>query len=91
MRNKTKLRIQYIAQGGLLDGTVLEPMMAFVGVLYPHRKTKDLYVPPIEGKCKTWHCCQDNCPNPDFEVSDLISHLESHAGRLLRKRKLANV
>lgn len=86
MKNETTLQMQYIARGGVLDGTILEPVMAFVSVRYPHRKTKDLYIPPIEGKSEKWHCCQENCPNPDFDVTDLISHLESHAGRLLKMR-----
>jgi hypothetical protein len=42
-------------------------------------KTKDKEV-------KTWHCCQDNCPKPDFEgrIDALAEHLMIHKGRLLR-------
>ncbi len=85
-----KLVTQYNVNGGVLDGTIIEPMGSFVSVKYPHRKTKDLYVTPIKDAEK-WHCCQDNCPEPDFgsreiKVSVLIEHLKLHAGRLLKKR-----
>ena len=85
MRVRTICRIE----GGILDGTEIEPLLAFVAVRYPHRKTADLYVPPIktaEKEIKTWHCCQDNCPQPDFEggLEALVNHLMLHKGRLLR-------
>jgi len=79
----------YRIEGGILDGVEIEPIFAFIGVKYPHRKTKDLYVPPIktaEKEVKTWHCCQDNCPTPDFEgkIDALVEHLMLHKGRLLK-------
>lgn len=77
-----KLQLFYRVKGGLLDGTIIEPIMAFWSVKYPHRKTKDLYVPPLEDG-KKWHCCQD-CSEPDFETKDFLNHLEKHAGRLLK-------
>lgn len=89
----------YRIEGGILDGTEIEPIMAFIAVKYPHRKSKDLYVPSIKTKdkeIKTWHCCQDNCPHPDFEggLDALIDHLMLHKGRLLRpwnkKQQLKN-
>jgi hypothetical protein len=90
MKNaESKIRLLYRIEGGILDGTELEPIMAFLSVKYPHRKTKDLYIPPIKTKdkeTKTWHCCQEDCPNPDFEggMDALIEHLMIHKGRLLR-------
>jgi len=86
---ESKLRMQYIVEGGILDGTIIEPIMAFVAVKYPHRKTKDLYVPPIKSgdkEIKTWYCCQRGCTNPDFEggMSELIEHLMFHKGKLLK-------
>lgn len=88
-----KLRQIYRIDGGILDGTEIEPFMFTVLVRYPHRKTTDCYIPPtgdkeIHGKVvNTWHCCQDNCPNPDFEgkIDALIEHLMLHKGRLLKK------
>lgn len=84
-----KLRTIYRIEEGILAGTEIEPIFAFLGVLYPHRKTKDLYVPPMktaEKEIKTWHCCQEPCPNPDFEggLDALVEHLMLHKGRLLR-------
>jgi hypothetical protein len=84
-----RVRTIYRLEEGILAGTEIEPIFAFIGVKYPHRKTKDLYVPPIktdEKEIKTWHCCQDNCPNPDFEggLDALIEHLMLHKGRLLK-------
>lgn len=84
-----KLRTVYRIEGGILDGTEIEPLLMLVSVRYPHRKTKDLYVPPIkteEKEVKTWHCCQDNCPNPNFEGSldALVEHLVLHKGGLLK-------
>jgi len=63
--------------------------MAFIAVKYPHRKTEDLYIPPIKTKdkeIKTWHCCQESCPNPDFEggIDALLQHLLIHKGQLLK-------
>lgn len=79
----TKIKEQWVIEDGELRGTVLEPIMAFVGVLYPHRKTKDLYIPPIKDKNEKWHCCQE-CSSPDFETEKLMEHLKLHAGRLLK-------
>jgi len=87
----TTIRVYYQVEDGPLKGTILEPMMAFVALKYPHRKTKDLYVPPMqnEGKGLTlpWHCCQD-CDDPDFYggVEAMVEHAERHAGRLLKKK-----
>lgn len=88
-----KIRQIYRIEGGILDGTEIEPFMFTVLVRYTHRKTADCYIPPtsekgINGKVvKTWHCCQDNCPNPDFEgkIDKLVEHLVFHKGRLLKK------
>jgi len=84
-----KMRTIYRIEGGILNGTEIEPFMFTILVRYPHRKTPDVYIPPIETKNKkinTWHCCQDNCPSPDFEgkLDALIEHLMSHKGRLIR-------
>ena len=84
-----KIKTQYVVEGGILDGTILEPIMAFLAVKYPHRKSKDLYVPPMKSgdkEFKIWHCCQDNCSTPDFSggVDALIEHLMLHKGRLLK-------
>jgi hypothetical protein len=89
MEEKIKIRTIYRIDGGILDGTEIEPLMAFVMVRYPHRKTPDLYVPPMKTEDKevtTWHCCQDNCPNPDFEgkIDALVEHIKLHKGRLVR-------
>jgi len=84
-----KLRTIYRIEEGILKGTEIEPFMAFLLVRYPHRKTPDLYVPPIKTakkEIKTWHCCQDNCGSPDFEggLEALVEHLMLHKGRLLK-------
>lgn len=94
---EAKLRVYYEVTHGPLAGTVMEPIGAFIAVKYPHRKTKDLYVPPIsderKGVTSSWHCCQANCPEPDFHgaIKELLIHLELHAGRLLKKRKAVNM
>lgn len=87
--NNSKLRVFYRIEGGLLEGTEIEPILAFISVRYPHRETKDLYIPPIKTKdkeIKTWHCCQELCPEPDFEggLDALVDHLMLHKGRLLK-------
>lgn len=87
--NKAKIRTIYRIEDGILDGTEIEPVMAFIAVKYPHRITKDLYVPPMKStdkESKTWHCCQDNCPNPDFDggFDSLIEHLMLHKGKLVK-------
>lgn len=84
-----RIRTMYRIEGGILDGTEIEPIMGFIAVKYPHRKSKDLYVPPMKTEkkeVKTWHCCQDNCANPDFKggIDALVDHLMLHKGRLLR-------
>ena len=84
-----KVRTIYRVEGGMLNGTEIEPFMFTILVRYPHRKSPDCYIPPIEvkgKKIKTWHCCQDNCPHPDFEgkLDALIEHLMTHKGRLIR-------
>jgi len=89
MSQKTaRLRTIYRIEGTILNGTEIEPILGLVAVKYPHRKSKDLYVPPmkIKNKAEAWHCCQDNCPQPDFEggIDALVNHLMLHKGRLLR-------
>lgn len=84
-----KLRQIYRVEGGILDGTEIEPFMMTILVRYPHRKSPDLYIPPIKTdtkEIKTWHCCQDNCKQPDFEgdITKLIEHLDLHKGRLVK-------
>ncbi len=79
----------YLIEDGVLRGTELSPIMAFLSVKYPHRKTKDLYVPPSkigDKEIKIWHCCQKGCLKPDFEggLDALIKHLMLHKGRLLK-------
>lgn len=79
----------YRIEEGILAGTELEPFMAMLLVKYPHRKGKDCYIPPIkteDKEVKTWHCCQKNCPNPDFEggIEALLEHLMLHKGKLLK-------
>ena len=90
----TKIRSYYEIEDGLLKGTILEPIMAFIAVKYPHRKTKDLYIPPIEDDNKkvthSWHCCQDNCEEPNFYggLDALLKHIELHAGRLIKRARI---
>ena len=84
-----KLRTIYRIEGGILNGTEIEPFMFTILVRYPHRKSPDCYIPPMKANdkdIKTWHCCQDNCPNPNFEgkLDALIEHLMIHKGRLIR-------
>jgi len=84
-----KVSTIYRVEEGILAGTELQPFMAMLLVKYPHRKTKDCYIPPIKTKdkeIKTWHCCQENCPNPDFEggFDALLEHLMLHKGKLLK-------
>jgi len=84
-----KIRQLYRIDEGILKGTEIEPFLFTVLVRYPHRKTVDCYIPPMETKgkkIKTWHCCQDSCPDPDFEggMDALMEHLMIHKGRLLR-------
>lgn len=87
-----RLRTIYRVEGGILNDTEIEPVLGLVAVKYPHRKTKDLYVPPMKSgskEVKTWHCCQDNCPDPNFEggIDKLIDHLMLHKGKLLKPWK----
>lgn len=88
-----KISTYYKIEDGVLAGTILEPIFAFVAVQYPHRKTKDLYVPPMRDDEKhithSWHCCQENCPEPDFHggIPELVEHLILHAGRLIKKAR----
>ena len=84
-----KVRTIYRIEGGILNGTEIEPFLFTILVRYPHRKTPDVYIPPMNanGKnVKTWECCQANCPNPTFEgkMDALVEHLMLHKGRLLR-------
>ena len=84
-----KVRTIYRLEGGILNGTEIEPFMFTFLVRYPHRKSADCYIPPMKTKekdIKTWHCCQENCPKPDFEgkLDALIEHLMFHKGRLLK-------
>ena len=84
-----KVRTIYRIEGGILNGTEIEPFMFTILVRYPHRKTPDCYIPPMEAngkKVDTWECCQENCPNPTFRgnFDALIEHLMIHKGRLLK-------
>ena len=86
---ESRIRRIYRIEGGILDGTEIELIMAFIAVKYPHRKSKDMYIPPMktpEKETKTWHCCQEPCEHPDFEggLEALVDHLMLHKGRLLR-------
>lgn len=92
---ENKIRLIYRIEGGILNGTEIEPIMSMIAVKYPHRKTKDLYIPPLKMRnkeYKNWHCCQDNCPNPDFKggIDKLIEHLMLHKGRLLKAWSKSN-
>lgn len=87
-----KIKQLYRIEDGNLAGTEIELFMGLVTVKYPHRKTKDVYVPPMKSEnkeVKTYHCCQENCKSPDFEggMDALIAHIELHAGRLFKKLK----
>ena len=87
-----KISQLYRIEDGPLAGTEIEFPMGFVSVKYPHRQSKDLYVPPMKSKdkeVKTFHCCQTNCKQPDFTgtLEALLDHLELHAGRLFKKLK----
>lgn len=82
----------YRIEDGVLAGTEIESIIGFLAVKYPHRKTKDLYVPPMKTKdkeVKTFHCCHENCPEPDFDGTReaLLQHIELHAGKLFKKLK----
>jgi hypothetical protein len=84
-----KIQTVYRIEDGILKDTEIEPISGFVGVKYPHRKSRDLYVPPMktnEKEIKTWHCCQENCKSPDFEgnMDALLDHLLLHKGKLLK-------
>ena len=87
---EARIRSYYEVEGGTLNGTIMEPILSFLGVKYPHRRTKDLYVPPMVDDKKMlttpWHCCQENCPEPEFHggMDELLEHLMLHKGRLLR-------
>ncbi len=89
----TTINQYYEIEDGPLAGTILEPIFAFLAVKYPHRKTKDLYVPPMPDDklmiTHPWHCNQENCPEPNFHgnLEVLVEHLKLHAGRLLKKGK----
>ena len=79
----------YRINGGILNGTELESVLGVLAVKYPHRASKDAYVPPMKTKdkeVKTWHCCQEGCKNPDFEgeIEALVGHLMIHKGKLLK-------
>jgi len=86
----TKITHYLRVEDGPLAGTILEPILAFIAVKYPHRKTKDLYVPPIQNDKKKitspWHCCQETCAERDFlgGLEELVEHLKLHAGRSLK-------
>lgn len=87
-----KITQLYRIEEGNLAGTEIEPIMGLLAVKYPHRKTKDAYVPPTKSKnkeVKTFHCCQENCKQPDFEggMDALLTHIELHAGRLFKRLK----
>ena len=89
MTSESKIRTIYRIEGGILDGTEMEPIMGFLSVKYPHRMSRDLYVPPMktaDKEIKTWYCCQFHCPNPDFEggLDALVEHLMIHKGRLIK-------
>ncbi len=82
----------YRIEDGVLAGTEIEPIMGFFAIKYPHRKSKDLYVPPMKTADKevtTFHCCQPKCSSPDIEgtMDALAKHLELHAGRYFKKNK----
>ena len=87
--NECKIKTVYRIEDGILNGTEIESIMGFLLVKYPHRKSQDLYVPPMKTKdkeIKPWHCCRDNCPSPDFEggLDNLVDHLMLHKGKLLK-------
>lgn len=89
MGHVNRISTVYRVEEGILTGTEITPFMALLLVKYPHRKSKDCYIPPIKTKdkeVKTWHCCQENCPNPDFEgdFDTFLEHLMLHKGRLLK-------
>ncbi len=89
MESESKIRTVYRIEGGLLNGTEIEAIMAFLSVRYPHRKTRDLYIPPMrvgDKETKTWYCCQKQCPTPDFEggIEALVAHLMLHKGKLVK-------
>lgn len=84
-----KIRQIFRIEGGILDGTEIEQVMMFFLVKYPHRKNKDIYIPPTKTEKKvvrTWHCNYENCPKPDFEggLDALVDHLMLHKGRLVK-------
>lgn len=87
-----KISTIYLIEEGNLVGTQIMPIMGFIAIKYPHRKTRDLYVPPMKSgnkEVKTFHCCQENCKQPDFAgtIEALLDHLELHAGRLFKRLK----
>ncbi len=74
-----KIKPIFKIEEGILSGIEIEPSGNTVIVRYPHRKETDLFILPIEDH-KKWHCCRENCTNPDFEgdVDALIEHLMIH-------------
>ena len=82
-----KLIMLYRIEGGELDGTEIIPILGMYRVKYPNRKAWDLYVPPLEGKSKMFHCCRTNCKHPDFIPTKMIEHLKLHAGKLIKKKE----
>jgi len=85
-----KITQLYRIEEGNLAGTEIEIALGLLLVKYPHRNTKDAYVPPMKDrKTNTYHCCQDNCQQPDFaaNMDALLAHIELHAGRLFKKLK----
>ncbi len=89
MKEQQHIRIIYRIDGGILNCTEIEPILGVIGVKYPHRKSKDVYTPPMKAngkEIKTWHCCQEPCKQPDFEggLEALMEHLTLHKGRLLK-------
>lgn len=87
-----KIAQLYRIEDGNLAGTEIEIVMGLLTVKYPHRKTKDAYVPPMKSEDKevnTFHCCQADCKQPDFDggTETLLAHIELHAGRLFKRLK----
>lgn len=92
MRRSSDMTLQnlYRIEGGILNGTELQPFGAMLLVKYPHRKSKDVYIPPMSNpeneEQKTWHCCNPGCATPSFsgDFRTLMDHLLLHKGRLLK-------
>ena len=88
--DNTTMETVYRIRGGILNGTEIQPFLSTILVKYPHRKGRDIYIPPFKDAKtddqKVWHCCHPGCSTPNFAAGQyaLHEHLLLHKGRLLK-------